>query len=123
MHYSVGRVERFFSIWEQRLADPATADRTLVLRYEDMRADPAAALVRIGRHWDLDVDAATWAEAAQRCSWDAMAEVAGDRSGTARISLERVELPDDMDDAIRSQVEGVGTSFGYLGSGGSPADE
>lgn len=113
LEHSVARFPRFLSAWEQRLADPDTAARTLVLRYEDLRADPTGSLIAIGRHWDLGVDDATWAEAAEKCSWDAMAEVAAHRPGTTRISLEPDELPDDLDAAIRAQVKGAGAFFGY----------
>jgi hypothetical protein len=113
LYYCVNRVERFFSVWEQRIADPDVAARTLVLRYEDLRADPVAALVRISEHWDLGVDAAVWAQAAAACSWEAMSDVASDRPDTMRISIERTEIPEDMDAAIREQCADVGTSFGY----------
>jgi hypothetical protein len=115
----VDRVDRFLSIWERRLQDPAVAERTLLLRYEDLRAEPVAALVEIGRHWGLSVDRACWEEAGARCSWSAMAEQASDRTDTVRISLKKEALPAAAEDYIRERGEHMGQAFGY--GPGTPA--
>lgn len=109
----VDRVEKFFSVWERRLEDPAVAARTLVLRYEDLRADPVAGLVQISDHWDLGVRRDTWEEAAERCSWSAMAEMASDRPDNPRISIVQAELPADAEAYIDERCASLGHRFGY----------
>lgn len=109
-----GRVPQFFQRWEERLVDPAVAERTLILTYEDLRRDPADALVRIADHWNLEVDPAVWHRAAETCSWEAMADLARDRPDTTRISVTRTgALPQVIEDHIEQICAGVGASFGY----------
>jgi hypothetical protein len=109
-----GRVPQFFQRWEERLLDPEMRSRMLVITYEDLRRDPAAALVQIAAHWDLPVDPAIWPRAAELCSWDAMAGLARERPDTTRISVTRTgALPQVIEDHITETCTGVGAVFGY----------
>jgi len=115
---TIDRVEKFFGTWERRLDDPAAADRTLVIEYDDLRADPVQALVQIDRHWRLGVDLPFWEQAAERCSWGEMERAAGERRGTVRISLEQTEIPADVLDDLHERCDGLDTGLRKRAAGG-----
>ncbi|HWJ64888.1 MAG TPA: hypothetical protein VNS19_23155 [Acidimicrobiales bacterium] len=102
------RVERFFSVWEQRLADPATAERSVVLVYEQLREDPLAGLLAVNRLWALGIDQRTWEDAIERCSWRSMEQVVGERRDTMRISLGAVDLPAEVEGYLRERCDRIG---------------
>lgn len=105
---SIDRVETFFRTWERRLDDPKAAAQTLVIEYDDLRADPVAALVGIDRHWNLGVRREVWEQAAERCSWSAMEQAAGTRRDTVRISLEHTDIPAETIDYLHERCDGLG---------------
>ncbi|MCB1038630.1 MAG: hypothetical protein KDA94_03715 [Acidimicrobiales bacterium] len=108
------RIERFLTVWDRRLADPSMGSRALVVRYEDLRADPLSNLILIDRHWGLGVDDAVWGEAVARCSWEAMEQAAGTRRDTARISLGATDLPPEMAEYLHERCDGLRTELRVL---------
>jgi len=108
------RIERFLTVWDRRLADPSMGSQALVVRYEDLRADPLSNLILIDRHWGLGVDDAVWGEAVERCSWEAMEQAAGTRRDTARISLGATDLPPEMAEYLHERCDGLRTELRVL---------
>lgn len=63
-----GRLDEHAEAWLRAVA----AGHTLLLRYEDMRADPLAAARRVRAHFDIDADDARLAAAVEGASFERM---------------------------------------------------
>lgn len=77
----------WFDTWARaRAADPD--GRILLVRYEDLEADPAAVLGQISEHWRMGLSDRSREEAVVLCSKERMADKTGHDPTNVRVTLE-----------------------------------
>jgi len=121
-------VPQFLGTWSEHVTSWTTCRRfpVLVLRYEDMQADPEAAFTRVLAHIGITVDAARVARAVEFSSFDELRkqEDAGgfvERSPNSerffhsgRAGGWRSDLAPELADRIRTEHAAVMREYGYL---------
>jgi hypothetical protein len=117
-----GNYVRFFHHWARQLEVDRTG-RILLVRYEDLEADPAASVRAISEHWDLGLGDASIANAVALCARERMAAKAGADPRNTRVSSEErapvdPELLARLDRILREELR---ESLGYElpGDGGA----
>lgn len=123
-----GTVAQFLGSWSEHVRSWAGCHRfpVLVLRYEDMQSDPAAAFTRVLRHIGIPLDPARVARAVGFSSFDELRrqeDAAGfvERSPnterffhSGRSGAWRAELAPELAARIRAEHEAVMRDYGYL---------
>jgi hypothetical protein len=100
----------------QRVYDRLPADQRYLVRYEDLRADPAKIVRGVLRWLRLDVDEARLATAAEKLSFEAMPDSARGKGKFARAAtpgLWRENLTADEQAVIHDTIGDVLAKFGY----------
>ena len=88
------KVIGFLNEWAAALPE---LDRSLVLRYEDMRADTVAAFTRVGNFLGVDCDAAAIREAVDYAAFENMKQREADAaSDSDRLRAKDVDNPDSF---------------------------
>ena len=111
----IRRMCDWFAHWERRVGE---GEDLLVVRYEDLRHDPASAVRQVAHRWDLDLRDEVVAAAVERCSWAEMAaRVPPDEAGTAGVGVGVPTLAPEVRAEVRTTCRGRGVAFGYGPSG------
>lgn len=123
-----GTVAQFLGTWSEHVTSWASCRRfpVLVLRYEDMQADPQAAFSRVLTHIGIAIDSARVARAVEFSSFDELrkqedAEGFVERSPNSerffhsgRAGSWRSDLAPELAERIRTDHAAVMRDYGYL---------
>lgn len=106
---SVGFVEHWQAMAARRGSD------VLVLRFEDLIADPGTSLQRVSDHWSLDLDASAIGQAIELSDRRRMTAKTGDDRTNVRVTIDVPDVDPTLAAVVREVIRSssLDGAFGY----------